>query len=121
MKILTCLLLAVVVSMGTGSEPTSPRHPSFQLVAKAKRVLVEKAVALKQGDSYHSVTNRLGTPTYDQALARKEDNHAIGRSLKYYVVRWEGGQVNEFYDELVEVFLDQQDRLRSVSIRVTLE
>lgn len=121
MNILLCLLLAAAVSVSAGSEPPSPKHPAFRLDAKAKRVLVEKAVALKPGDSYQSVTNRLGMPTYDQALARKEDSHVIGRSLKYYVVRWETGLVNEFHDELVDVFLDEQDRVRSVSIRVILD
>jgi hypothetical protein len=121
MKIFLSFLLAAAVSVSTGAESPAPKHPSFQLDAKAKRVMVEKAVALKPGDSYQSVTNRLGTPTYDQALARKEDSHLVGRSLKYYVVRWETGLVNEFYDELVDVFLDEEDRVRSVSIRVTLE
>jgi len=121
MKILLCFLLAAAVRLSAGSEPPSPKHPSFQLDAKAKRLLVEKAAALKPGDSYQSVTNRLGTPTYDKALARKEDSKVIGRSLKYYVVRWETGLVNEHHDELVDVFLDERDRVRSVSIRVTLE
>ena len=120
MRILLCLLFAAAVSVSAGPEPP-PKRPSFQLDAKAKRALVEKAVVLKPGDSYQSVTNRLGTPTYDQALARKEDSRVIGRSLKYYVVRWEADLVNEFYDELVDVFLDEQDRVRSVSVRVTLE
>jgi hypothetical protein len=121
MKIFLCLLLAAAVRVSAGSEPPSPKHPSFQLDAKAKRLLVEKAVALRPGDSYQSVTNKLGTPTYDQVLARKEDSHVVGRSLKYYAVRWETGLVNELYDQLVDVFLDERDRVRSVSIRVTLE
>ena len=121
MKILLCLLLAAAFSVNAGSEPPSPKHPAFQLDPKAKRFLVEKAVALRPGDSFQSVTNKLGAPTYDQALARKEDSHVVGRSLKYYAVRWEAGLVNELHDELVDVFLDERGRVRSVSIRVTLE
>jgi hypothetical protein len=84
-------------------------------------LLVEKAVALKPGDSYQNVTNKLGTPTYDQVLAKKANRRSLGRSLKYSVVTWEAGLVNELSDELVDVVLDERDRVRSVSMRVTLE
>ena len=83
--------------------------------------MVEKAITLKVGDSFQTVTNTLGVPTKDQRLARKEDSRAIGRSLKYYAVIWERGLVNELHDELVDVTLDERDRVRSVRIRVALE
>lgn len=107
------LLLAVVAR--------ADQHPSFQLDASAKRKLVEKATALKVGDSFQTVTNALGVATFDQRLARKESSRTVGRSLKYYVVIWERGLVNELHDELVDITLDERDRVRSVRIRVTLE
>ena len=108
------LLLAVVAR-------AEQQHPSLQLDASAKRKLVEKATALKVGDSFETVTNALGTPTFDQKLARRKSSRVVGRSLKYYAVIWERGLVNELHDELVDITLDERDRVRSVRIRVTLE
>ena len=108
------LLLAVVAR-------AEQQHPSFQLDAFTKRKLVEKATALKVGDSFQTVTNALGTPAFDQMLARKESSRIIRRSLKYYAVIWERGLVNELRDELVDITLDERDRVRSVRIRVILE
>jgi hypothetical protein len=107
------MLLAIVVR--------AEQHPSFQLDASAKRKLVEKATALKVGDSFEVVTNALGLPSLDQKLARKESSRVVWRSLKYYAVIWERELVNEFHDELVDVTMDEKDRVRSVRIRVTLE
>jgi hypothetical protein len=107
------MLLAIVAR--------ADQHPFFQLDASAKRKLVEKALTLKVGDSFETVTNTLGAPTFDQKLVRKERNEVIGRSLKYYAVVWERGLVNELHDELVDVMLDETDRVRSVLIRVTLD
>jgi hypothetical protein len=121
MKFLLFILFATSAIVSAASEQASLKHPSFQLDAKTKRALVEKAMLLKPGDSYQSVTNKLGTPTYDQVLARKENHRVVGRSLKYYVVTWEAGLVNELQDELVDVFLDEQGQVRSVHLRVTLE
>ena len=109
--------MSVAVEPQTGS----PKRPSFQLETQAKRALVEKAASLKAGDSYQTVTNKLGIPTHDQRFARKESSRVIGRSLKYYAVVWESGLVNEIHDEFVDVSLDERDRVRSVRIRVILE
>jgi hypothetical protein len=123
MKFLLTLLIAATVGASAEGQTTSPKHPSFQLDVQAKRVLVEKATAIKPGDSYQSVTNRLGAPTFDQRLATKHNNpmRVIGRSLKYYLVIWEAGLVSEGHDEFVDVFLDEHDRVRSVHFRLTLE
>lgn len=115
MRTLAVLILLLAIAGRT------EQHPSFQLEASAKRKLVEQAMALKIGDSFQTVTNALGTPTFDQKLARKESSRTIGRSLKYYAVIWERGLVNELHDELVDITLDERDRVRSVRIRVTLE
>jgi hypothetical protein len=115
MKVLTLLL----VMLATVAH--AERQPSFQLDAPAKRKLVEKAMALRIGDSFQTVTNALSKPTYDQTDRTKERGRHISRSLKYYAVIWELGLVNELHDELVEVALDEKDRVRSVRIRVTLK
>src|SRR5689334_13095955 len=97
------------------------QHPSFQLSAAAKRKLAEKAVALKTGDSFQTVTNALGTPTYDQPLMAKDSREIVGRDLKFYAVISQPGLVNELQDELVDVTLDKAGRVRSVYIRLTLK
>ena len=97
------------------------QQPSFQLDASAKRKLVEKAIALNLGDSFQTVTNALGKPTYDHTGRTKESGRFVSRTLSYYAVIWERGLVNELHDELVDVTLDEKDRIRSIRIRVTLE
>ena len=115
MKTLT-LFLVVLATVAHAEQ-----QPSFQLDTSAKRKLVEKALALKVGDSFQTVTNALGKATSDQTGTTKESGRFISRSLKYYAVIWERGLVNELHDELVDVTLDEKDRVRSVRIRVTLE
>ncbi len=121
MKRLLLSLLVVTVTANAAPLPNAPVHPSFQLDAQAKRTLVEKANGIGPEDSYRSVIGKLGTPTYDEKVARKENARIIGRILKYYAVIWEDGLVNEKKDELVWVFLDEHDRVRSVGVNVRLE
>ena len=121
MKFLVSLLVAAAAIASAQPPPTAPKPPWFQLDSQAKRALVEKAVTVKPGDSYQSVTNKLGTPTYDQQLTRKRSSRVVGRSVKYYAVKREEGLMNGRQDELVEVFFDVRDRVQSVQIRVTLE
>lgn len=111
----TLALLLVLLATVAHAE----QQPSFRLDASAKRKLVEKAMALKVGDSFQTVTNALGKPTYDQIGRTKESGRFISRSLTYYAVIWGRSPVNELLDELVAVTLDEQDRVRSVRIRVT--
>ena len=49
---------------------------------------------------------------------RKESNQIIGRSLKYYAVIWESGLVNEIHDELVDITLDENKRVRGIDVNV---
>jgi hypothetical protein len=114
------LFLSLLIVTTVFAEPQL-KKPAFQLAASAKRTLVEKALTLKRGDSYESVTNVLGKPTFDQSLDRKEDGRNIGRGLSYYAVVWEAGLVNVLHDELVVVHLDECGRLKSVYFKVTLE
>jgi hypothetical protein len=47
-----------------------PRTAESTLDASAKRALVEKAIKLKRGDKYQSVTNALGTPSLEIATGQ---------------------------------------------------
>lgn len=115
------LILVAVASVGAAATSMRPQHPYFQLDAPSKKALVEKAKAIKLGDSYQSVVSVLGKPTFDNRLMRKENNGVVGRSIKYYAVIWQSGSVNELRDELVNVFFDDSDRVKSVTIRVRLD
>lgn len=121
MKLLPLLFLASIFSVNAEPQLTKKEHPSFQLDAKAKSMLIEKAKNVKQGDSYRSVIKKLGTPTYYRTIVRKENSRVIGRNLSYYAVIWEYGSVNEKKDELVDIFLDENNRVKSIKIRVKLE
>jgi len=117
--------LLVLIFLATNAkaepQPVEPKQPFFQMNAKAKLSLVEQAKTLKSGDSYQTVISRLGVPTYDQIAMRKENNHIIGRNLKYYAVKWDANLVNEIQDELVYVFLDEKHHVQSVQIKVKVE
>lgn len=96
------------------------QQPSFKLNPAARRKLVESAVALKVGDSFQTVTNALGTPTFDQPVFDKDNPDIVGRDLKFYAVIWQHEAPNEMRDELVDVKLDKTGHVRSVYIKVTL-
>ncbi len=121
MKYFLLLFVVVTVSASAAPQPPVPTHPSFQLDAQAKRLLVSKATSIKPGDSYQSVIKKLGKPTHDEKLAQKESDRIVGRNLSYYAVIWKDGLVNELHDELVDVFLDEHDLVKSVHIRATLK
>ncbi len=113
--------LPLLFALVAASASAAPQPPWFQLDAHAKRVLVEKAVAIKPGDSRESVIAKLGKPTRDQSVAPKQGTRVTRRYLSYYAVIQERDLVNELMDEYVEVVLDERNRVRSVHIRVTLE
>jgi len=119
-KGLIVLLIAASVPMGTfgqerGSQADYRRDPA------AARVLVERAVSIKTGDSRTAVLNKLGSPDDDSVLMRKEKPEVVGRSMRYDVVKWKRGLVNELYDQYVDVYLDKSDIVTQVVVRVTLE
>jgi len=120
-KIFILSLLFMSTAVLAHAQTKASTRPSFRMDMSSKHKLVEKAGALIRGDSFQTVIGALGKPTFDLPLVRKEDGRKIGRSLKYYAVVWETGLVNELHDELVDVALDENDRVRSVLIKVTLE
>jgi hypothetical protein len=109
---------SIAVTSGANGQSS---EPCFRLEAAATRQLVEAALSIKVGDSRHAVLEKLRTPTSDDVLMRKERPEIIGRSMKYYVLRWTCGGVNELLDQYVDVFLDPQNRVKKISVRVTLE
>lgn len=113
LSLLSFLFLAALVAQ-------AEQHPSFQLNAAAKRKLVEKALALKVGDSFQTVTNALGIAGFDQPLLEQYGHEVIGRDLKFYAVIWPPGTADPSQNELVDVTLDKAGHVRSVYIRVTL-
>jgi hypothetical protein len=116
MKTVTILLSLLLAAFVARAE----QQPSFRLTPAAKRKLAEKAVALKIGDSFQTVTNVLGTATFDQPLLGKDSREIVGRDLKYFAVIWQPGSADESQNELVDVTLDKGGRVRSVYIRLTL-
>lgn len=115
MRIILCTLLLTLPGLASAAKP------AFELDEKATRALVEAALQLKNGDSANTVISKLGKPTTDQVMQRKRDAKPFGRTLGYYAVIWERGLVNELFDEYVRVFLDDQDRVKSITIRITLK
>src|SRR5579871_6083969 len=114
LTLLSFLLLATFVTR-------AGQQPSFQLSAAAKRNLAEKAVSLKTGDTFQTVTNTLGMASFDQPLMRKDSTEIVGRDLKYFAVIWLPGSTDELQNELVDITLDKSGRVRSVYIRLTLK
>lgn len=87
----------------------------------ATRSLVEKAVTIRSGDTRKAVIEILGQPDNDSVLMRKENDEVIGHSLRYDIVRWKRGSVNELHDQYIDVFLDKNNLVKSLSIRVMLD
>jgi hypothetical protein len=112
------LICLVALLSAISSATAAP--PAFQLDPQAKRILVERALALHIGDAVDAVISSLGKPTHDQTLTPKQTSKPIGRSLKYYAVIWETGLVNELHDQLVDLFFDADGRLQRIDIRVSL-
>ena len=114
------LLLVGCIAASAAAQQSLSRseHPHFRVDASTRATLLQHAKSIKPGDTLQTVLARLGQPSYDQVLMRKENREVIGRSLKYYVVRWDQSLVNEIHDEFVDVFLGPNNLVKSVSINV---
>ncbi len=117
MKALISLMLVVVVA-GALAQSVTHRTKWVSLPQGARRKLVEKAVTLKSGDSYQSVTNALGTPDIDKGFSAQGQ-----RLLHYNLSRPEGAaplqNEHSFY---VRVYLNSKtDRVQSVYIQAALQ
>jgi hypothetical protein len=118
MKSITLFLILFTMS---GVVWADEKKPYFQISSSEKREMVRKAATIQIGDSYESVVSKLGKPTYDQVLMEKKGREIIGRGLKFYASIWEKGSVNILYDQLISVFLDPEDRVKNVSIKIILD
>ena len=94
--------------------------PDYRRAPAATRLLVERAVSIKTGESKSMVLDRLGIPDRDQVLTRKERPDIVGRAMTYDIVKWKRGAVNALHDEYVSVWLNPKDMVESVTIRADL-
>jgi len=109
------VIAAAATALAQGITHRNP--PSVSLDIPTKRKLVEKALTLKAGDSFQTVTNTLGQPTTDTNYGG--DFHY----LDYHMQAWKGERVDDdCHDaEYVRVRVDQSNRIVSVWIRVEMK
>src|SRR5690349_4141123 len=88
------LILALLALGLFGFGQVRAVEPAFQRDPTATHSLIEKARTVKRGDSRAVVTEKLGPPDSETALARKEKPEVVGYSMRYDLVRWERGLVN---------------------------
>lgn len=118
--LLIVLLIVASRPIGTfGQERSS--EADYRRDPAAARVLVERAVSIKTGDSRTAVLDKLGSPDDDTVLMRKESPEIIGRAMRYDIVKWKRGLVNELHDQYVNVYLDKNGVVKYVVVRATLE
>lgn len=120
MKSVLITLLLLILSSGLVRSGETPDNikPYFSLSSDEKLNLVTKAKTVQIGETYDSVISKMGKPTYDQMMTRKENREIIGRSLKYYTVRWENGFVNEIHDQLIIIFFDANDHVADIMFKI---
>jgi hypothetical protein len=111
-------IVAALCSAGYSGESPSQGLPA-ESSSQTKRALVEKALALSVGDSYQTVTNRLGVPTFDTKHQNK-NGRFFGRSLKYSFHSQGTDLLEGPFSESVVVYLDGQGRVRYVTLKATI-
>ena len=116
--LLIAAIVAAVCSTGySGDAPSQSRSGASS--SQAKRALVEKALALRVGDSYQTVTNRLGVPTFDTKHQNKSGS-SLGRTLKYSFHTQGADLLEGSFPESVVVYFDSQGRVRYVTLKATI-
>jgi outer membrane protein assembly factor BamE (lipoprotein component of BamABCDE complex) len=93
---------------------THKYSPSVSLDVPTKRKLVEKALTLKAGDTFQTVTNTLGQPTTDTDFG--DDFHY----LDYHIQAWNHEGIASSDAEYLRVRLGPDKRVVSVWIRVDM-
>jgi hypothetical protein len=114
--VIVCTLIWSDTVYGAGTD-----YHFIKINETEKRDLAAKAKMLKQGDSVERVLEILGTPYSDDLMMRKENDEVIGRSLKYYAVKMDKDLVNEKHDQLVTVYLDPDNKVDVITVRINLE
>lgn len=102
--LLTSAIVAALCSAGYSGDSSSQSR-STEPSSETKRALVEKALALSTGDSYQTVTNRLGVPTFD-IMHQDKNGKFFGRSLKYSFHSQGTDLLEGPFSESVVVYLD---------------
>jgi hypothetical protein len=117
----TIFMLLLTISLACAQSKIVNSHPpSFHLDVAAKRKLVEKALTLRAGDTFATITNALGNPTLDQVLFVNKEGRSVDRRLRYNIVIWERDKFDEALDEFITLSLGEGDRLQGFRINVTL-
>ena len=117
MRIFLLLLLGACALFG---QVQVGRRPLFELDNSAKRKLVEKVLTLKTGDSFQTITNTLGVPSFN-SMTNAEAYKAMGGFLRYdaLVVSSYAG-LSRANDELIYMWLDNSNRLTRIEMCITL-
>lgn len=111
-----CMMNENAQESGRLEVPSVLSPPYFEMSVAETESFREGVGRIQIGDTSETVIRVLGRPTYDQTVAGKEPSASIrGRSLKYYVRRYERGLVNEKQDRLVSIFVDLSNRV----VRIT--
>jgi hypothetical protein len=86
-----------------------------------RRKIVEKAVTLKAGDSYQSVTNALGKPDLDEGFG-SDGKGPTQHILHYNLSRPEGFPIDSDHARFVRVYLDfKTKRVQHIFIKASLQ
>jgi len=113
------LLLFVFTALAVWGQTIAPTFPPvFTLDEGAKHRLVEKALTLKAGDSFQTITNTLGRPSRDQKFP--DPAGPISRILRYDILTWYTNASHP-WDQYIEIPLRQGERLEDVRINVILK
>lgn len=121
MKKLIPFVLLVGVAAALAQSITHRTKFVSRPAGEARR-LVEKAVTLKAGDSYQTVTNALGKPDLDQGFGGRSDRPGPAQRLLHYnLSRPEGTPLGGEHAMFVQVYLDfKSERVDSIFIKASL-
>ena len=119
MKVLTSIIFFVGITGAIAQETRFVGRPQDE-----QRKIVEKAIKLKQGDSYQTVTNALGKPDLEKGSG-SDGKGPTGRLLHYSLFRGASTRVDceeGFNTRFVQVILDiKTDRVHLVYIHAVLQ
>jgi len=120
-----CLYTNIVAHGGVSAKgnpdmESAPKHEDnyFLDLDPGKRdELMRGLLDVKLGNTYSTIIKRLGPPTYDQRLVKK-DGTFHSRVLSYYVKKWRKNIVNEKYDQLVRLEFSQSNVLVGIKSNI---
>lgn len=118
-SVLGAILLIAACSESTyqsNSENQPPRRYTFEEKPERTSELISRVNNLKLGQSFENVVNLLGTPTYDQSMARKGRHAATRlRVVRYYTrIANQIPLYDDSVDRFVELRFDGQNQLVAI-------